>query len=442
MKKTLSTTFAFVWTASFAGAPALAQEPLPMAWGELGFACVATEDIDGDGSTDVIAVSPNLYDDEPDLFLWLGNDKQREIAWTPQGLVSDFNFAAFVWTEDVDGDGDADIIAGANADENDGLAWWENDGQRPPSWVKRSIDANFRGIVDGLSVDLDLDGKPDLAAVSQSGELAWWRHNGERQPGWTRFDLADVPSGARRLHADDLDEDGDPDLLIASEDAGALVWRENPKNQPDADMGDAAAASEENEWKAWEIAELPGARSVFTEDLDGDGDADIIAASNDGLTWWENIREGGEFAWTRRDLAPDFSSARAVWTEDLDGDFHADIIAAGDAGLAWWRSEAMGQEQIREAKWDSFVIEIGLKDVRRVVTDDIDNDGDADILGAAQGIESPVWWQNADPDAATAWEKRGFPLPVEAEDTNILETPAEAALKEEIEARSEEESER
>jgi hypothetical protein len=59
------------------------------------------------------------------------------------------------------------------------------------------------------------------------------------------------------------------------------------------------------------ISDVPdGPKSVFTADLDGDGDLDVLSASflDDTIRWYRN--DGG--SWTIRTIASNADSARSV----------------------------------------------------------------------------------------------------------------------------------
>lgn len=82
-------------------------------------------------------------------------------------------------------------------------------------------------------------------------------------------------------------------------------------------------------------ANCAGAMSACADDIDGDGDMDIVGA---GMTypvggymdWWENTGEG--VIWERHLIGPPGTS---VHTSDVDGDGDIDVLGVNPL-LCWW----------------------------------------------------------------------------------------------------------
>jgi hypothetical protein len=132
--------------------------------------------------------------------------------------------------------------------------------------------------------------------------------------------------GATSVYATDLDGDGDVDVLSASETDRKIAWYEN--------LGGGSFALQE--------VIFAGVRfnSVYATDLDGDGDADVLSASDShpNVAWYENLG-GGSFS-AQKVISTAADSARSVYATDLDGDGDADVLSASyrNDKIAWYEN--------------------------------------------------------------------------------------------------------
>ena len=85
----------------------------------------------------------------------------------------------------------------------------------------------------------------------------------------------------KSIYCIDLDGDGDNDVLTASDYDNKIAWYEN---NGDGIFGDQQVIS----------VSVSDARSLFSTDLDGDGDNDVLFASyyDDRIAWFENDGAG------------------------------------------------------------------------------------------------------------------------------------------------------
>ena len=88
--------------------------------------------------------------------------------------------------------------------------------------------------------------------------------------------------GAESVYTADLDGDGDQDVLSASFDDNKIAWYENNGNGA---FGEQRVIT----------TRVLGAISVYAADLDGDGDPDVLSASfkSNRIAWYENDGNGG-----------------------------------------------------------------------------------------------------------------------------------------------------
>jgi hypothetical protein len=300
-------------------------------------------------------------------------------VFTERTIKGQFNGAYSVYAADVDGDGDVDALGAAQEDSD--ITWWENDGSNPPIFIEHTIDGAFGGACSVYATDLDDDGDTDvLGAASGDHDIACWENNGATLPSFSKHVIDPEVMGASSVHCADFDGDGDNDVLGASYALEYVSWWENR-------LGEATP------WVEHAIAgedQVGCPDSVYAADVDGDGDNDALAASacSDDVAWWENrLDEASPWVWHVVDDT--FDLARTVYATDVDGDGDMDILAAsqGDSRIAWWEND--GGENFTK-----HIVVIGFSHARSVYASDVDGDGDVDILGGAPGLRQISWWEN------------------------------------------------
>ncbi len=336
-------------------------------------------DLDGDGDIDVLSASGTRGE-----LMWYENSGGGEFS--PQRVIdADARNISGIRAVDVDGDGDRDVLSTFSAE--DSIAWYENLGGEAFS-SRRIIETdvqNFSGI---RAADLDGDGDTDVLTTYPSylsdDSVAWYENLGSGAFSPSRI----IATGLREVSnvgVTDLDSDGDLDVLFTSYiglgHSGQwdvkVVWYENLGFETFSPQRDLTARS------------TIGANAIG--DLDGDGDFDVLLASNnanEGKIVWHENQGGGEFA-SRLEIIGEATSILGLHLSDLDGDGDPDLLSssADDDQIVW--RENLGSEfsQRRVIATDSVP-------VHDVFAADLDGDGDLDALSASVGDGGIAWYEN------------------------------------------------
>ena len=89
------------------------------------------------------------------------------------------------------------------------------------------------------------------------------------------------------------------------------------------------------------IRSADGAQSVYATDLDGDGDMDVLSASelDDKIAWYPN-NGSGNFG-PQQVITTAANGAQSVYATDLDGDGDMDVLSASDLDdkIAWYENQ-------------------------------------------------------------------------------------------------------
>jgi len=280
-------------------------------------------DLDSDGDTDVLGAGNNTIK-------WWRNMDGAGTEWVELTVDEEFFTAYSVFAEDVDGDGDIDIL-GASKDDDD-ITWWENVTGGGTAWIEHIVDGEFDAPYSVYASDIDGDGDSDvLGAALYASEISWWENSDGVGTIWTEHQVDDNYDGARSVYASDVDSDGDTDILGAASYSNQITWWEN-------------LAGTGTEWIEHTISNnFDYARSVFAIDLDEDGDTDVLGAAMDSyeIAWWEN-EDGLGLDWTEHTIDSFVYFASCVYATDVDGDGDPDVLGASESTwgfISWWERE-------------------------------------------------------------------------------------------------------
>ena len=304
---------------------------------------------------------------------------QRFPPFTAADIDTSADSARSVFAADMDGDGDLDIISASLLDDT--IAWYENDGNADPTFTATDIATSADGAYSVFAADMDGDGDMDIVSSSfYDDTIAWYENDGNANPTFTAADIATSADGARSVFAADMDGDGDMDILSASQLDNTIAWYENDGNANPT-------------WAAADVAtSAAGAFSVFAADMDGDGDMDIVSASydDDTIAWYENNGNANP-TWTAADIATSADGAIFVFAADMDGDGDMDILSASllDDTIAWYENDGNANPTFTAAD-----ITTSADGAHSVFAADMDGDGDMDILSASYLDDTIAWYEN------------------------------------------------
>ncbi|WP_410004805.1 T9SS type A sorting domain-containing protein [Aequorivita nionensis] len=299
----------------------------------------------------------------------------------PQRIIStEADGSRIICAADVDGDNYIDILSANNFGNN--LTWYKNlDG------LGNFGSQNILASLDTIHVhasDLDGDGDMDVLAVSYFIDMVVWYENLDGLGNFsTQKVISNTADGAYRVIAADLDGDSDMDVISGSDNTG-IAWYENIDGN-----GNFGLARVIN-------AFAPNARSIATADIDGDGDMDVVASTSGTVTvsWYENLDGLGNFG-PQKIITTNGLSVEPIFTIDIDGDGDIDVIAAtGGADKVAWYENLDGLGNFGP---ENIIID-DLLNAHAIYSSDLDNDGDNDLLATGGGAfdGEVVWFENLD----------------------------------------------
>jgi cysteine-rich repeat protein len=301
-----------------------------------------------------------------------------EVPFTERPVSTTVDFVTSLFATDLDGDGDIDVLSASKNDDK--IAWYQNDGGSTPTFIEMVISITADDARSVFAKDLDGDGDMDVLSASfGDNKLAWYESDGGSPPTFAERVLPIVDEFDRptSVFATDVNGDGYTDVLAALWSNGKIVWYENDGGLPPSFISRVITINAEE------------ALSVFAADLDGDGDIDVLAATDRGfpVAWYEN--DGGlSPSFTQRLIPSSLGRGKCVFAADVDGDGDQDVLLA-DSVVVYYENDGGSPPTFTER-------DISTTAHSRVFATDLDGDGDTDVLSAAL-VSGINWYENTTP---------------------------------------------
>ncbi|MDA8745448.1 VCBS repeat-containing protein [Rubripirellula amarantea] len=302
---------------------------------------------------------------------------------------------------DLDGDGKVDYVVADLGSFNPaetfrGSLWWFH--ETPTGWQRIALRLGMSRVCDVRPLDYDGDGDQDLVVAEFGFRFVGSIHlltNQGLKNGVPQFDwkVIDDRNGAVHVPVVDINHDGKPDIVT-------LVAQEHEAIEVHLNSGDSTMVRKQ-------IYQAPdpsyGSSGIDIADMDGDGDLDILYTNGDtmddalgkpfhGIHWLENT---GEYPFKHHSIMNMPGVYRAVAGDiDLDGDMDIAAVALLSQpfmdtypdvqfdGIVWLEQDA--------GKFSKHIIESDRCDWGSCVLNDVDDDGDLDLISGHFPSDSQI----------------------------------------------------
>ncbi len=207
--------------------------------------------------------------------------------------ISKVGWIMSILIEDMDADGDMDLVITDRKGKLSGCRWLENPGNyelQKRHWKNHFIGARGAEVMFMCVRDMNDDGEMEIIVPERTGNTI--RLFSKQKKFWKEKIIA-VPENtgrAKSVEAGDINKDGVMDLVLSTntlkDERDGLIWLDGLKID----------ASEGNQWKSVSGILMAKYDKVELLDLDGDGDLDILICEENngenseglGVIWYEN----------------------------------------------------------------------------------------------------------------------------------------------------------
>lgn len=310
------------------------------------------------------------------------------LEFTPHHInhTTDATGVLGVGLNDMDNDGDMDIVTSGR----DGVkVYSRNSSGTFDLTVVEKIDA-----VRLQLFDLDNDGDTDiLVTLATNPSVKWYRNDGN-----LNFDGSFIGTGSEgKAFAGDLDGDKVADIVTATKESEVFVLRRWMNNG----LGTFTSTV---------LSSDSGVKALAIADVNGNGFQDIVTGGSKGLQNWDTT-DG--LTWSRNDIDDVNKDFTYLTIADVNGNDRNDIVAADQVG-----NKVIYYRHLEHSRFERIMVSSDT-DATTVKVIDLDEDGDEDIIAAAQDDNGVFWFDN---DGSESFTKRTLasglqsPLAVDAAD--------------------------
>jgi alpha-tubulin suppressor-like RCC1 family protein len=397
------------------------------------------KDMNGDGYLDVVCGNTNQVNT-----LYLHNHTSDPFnGVTAMTLTSDTNPTKAIAACDIDNDGDFDVIEGNSFQTN--YLYLNNGTSEPFSNITRTAFSNDSHDTRELAIaDMDNDGDLDIMTGNNNfpGEInRLYLNQSTSNPfdGITGTKITDTQSTFTDLVVRDLNGDSHPDIVVTNRHSPNVIYIHNATSEPFNGVTGTYMTADSYTSTTIALADIDGddctdvivgnkslpnryylnngtadpfsgitgvnisdetydTRVIAVADVNGDGSPDVISGNYNEfnrISFNNGSSEPYQYA-TRVSLTHQQEATRALVIEDIDSDGDLDIIV-GNEGQANRLHLNNGTDDPFYGE-SSLFVSADTDNTTSLAVGDIDNDGDMDVIVGNYNQINKLYLNNARPD--------------------------------------------
>jgi hypothetical protein len=257
---------------------------------------------------------------------------------------------------DVNNDGNLDIYCGG--------FWYEG-----PHWEKHFVrtvtqneDSTYYNDFAALPADINHDGWTDVISGSWFDKDVFWIQNLAESNGFTTIEI-DKPGNLETIIGVDINGDGNMDVLPNT--VHSAQWYEYKKDR---------SKRHGVRWIKHSLPDEAAVHGLGAGDVDLDGLTDIVTPAG----WLEQLDSGDEWIW-HPEFTLGTATSIPILIHDLDRDGDSDIIwgMGHDFGIYWLEHKTDGPGK---RSWEKHEIDVAWSQAHYLLLTDLDEDGAKELV--------------------------------------------------------------
>ncbi len=319
------------------------------------------------------------------IFMTLESLKDASAATiftSPETIITGSSGVKEISIADLNNDQYEDIVAANYSSET--IDVYINPSSTDATWSKTTVRSNIQDITTILTVDIDNDSDFDIiSADTGSFSIKWDVNLDGSGSNWTNRIVTSTAGAIRSMCTGDLNKDGYIDIVAADDSRDRIFYLQNNYNNL-------------NSWQSISIYEdADNPMSLFCGDIDHDNDIDVVSASQNSSTinWHENVNGNG-LTWETFQVSDSVPFVNKIYVSDINNNSYLDIISTSPASSTVnWHKNVEGNGRT----WETNTIYSTLPYTTDLVVEDLDHDGDPDILSGSSQSKNVLWIENLIP---------------------------------------------
>ena len=307
-------------------------------------------------------------------------------------VIGDQSSPIYLFVKDMDGDSDPDVASTTNRHPlkwNSEIAWFRNNLNQRREWDTYIVSpatpeekpiTNTNGIA---VADIDKDGLEDIVVgtgmvSNRIGSVHWFKAPIEPTGKWQRHDIeVGAANSYFKIYTMDINNDTMEDIIVGGRQGAVLFV--NP--------GDPIKAG-----ATWEKITFPEGMggSFYLDDLSGDGKTDLLNSNSKGHVSWVRVAcEDGKIIFDQTVIDDDLERAFDINCMDINGDDKKDVIVTvlNQPHIYWYEAPVnKGDPWIQHVLSDSF-------SGTDIYAGDINRDRKTDLVVSGAFVDQLVWFE-------------------------------------------------